>query len=66
MLAKSGMMVHEQTANTNPPKADAGYDIHLGASRPRYLVMASLGISAASAPAMKKAGSRHSSTWAAR
>jgi len=40
MLAKSGMMVQEQTASTKPPNADAGSEIHLGASRPKYCVMA--------------------------
>jgi hypothetical protein len=34
--------------------------------RPSQRVMLALGISAAMAPAMKNAGSRHSSTWAAK
>ena len=37
-----------------------------GVLRPRYLVMASFGTSAANAPAMRNAGNRHSSTCAAR
>ncbi len=66
MPANSGTMVQEQTASSEPAAAAAGYDTWRGVVRPRKRVMLALGISAAMAPAMKKAGSRHSSTWAAR
>ena len=59
-------MVHEHTASSEPAAAAAGYDTVLLELRPRKRVMVSLGISADIAPAMKKAGNKHSSTWAAR
>ena len=59
-------MVQEQTASSEPAAAAAGYDTWSGALRPSQRVMLALGISAAIAPAMKNAGSRHSSTCAAR
>ena len=55
------------TGESAPPAAAAaGYDTWRGVVRPRKRVMLALGISAAMAPAMKKAGNRHNSTWAAR
>lgn len=66
MPANSGTIVQEQTASSEPAAAAAGYETCSGAVRPSQRVMLALGISAAMAPAMKKAGTRHSSTWAAR
>ncbi len=64
--ANSGTMVQEHTASSEPAAAAAGYEIWPGVPRPSQRVMLCLGISAAIAPAMKNAGTRHSSTCAAR
>lgn len=47
-------------------EAAAGYESPLGVERPRNRVAAVLGTRAVIAPAMKKAGTRHSKTCAAR
>ena len=59
-------MVHEHTASTEPASAAAGYDRNFGVPRPRKRVTVCFGINAVIAPAMKNAGTRHSSTCAAR
>ena len=64
--ANSGTIVQEHTASSEPAAAAAGYATAGEVLRPSQRVMAGFGISADIAPAMKKAGNRHSSTCAAR
>ena len=66
MPANSGTTVHEQTASSEPAAIAAGYATHGRAVGPSQRVTLARGTSAVIAPAIAKAGSRHSSTCPAR
>jgi hypothetical protein len=66
MPANIGSTVQLQTARMVPETEDTLYDSHLFASAPKYFSTACFDNSAAIAPAMKKAGTKHVRTWSER